>query len=1114
MKKNVHVHGLFYKIMKISLMQFFLALVFAGISFAHNSFSQELLEKRITLQMQDQTVKTILAKIEQKANVKFMYSPKLIQSQRKASIQASEQSLQNVLEVLLKPLKVKYRAIGSQIVLSLDENTSQASDADDTKKSVSGTVADESGIVLPGVNILIKGSQNGTTTDVNGAFMLDVPDGNSILIFSFVGYAAQEITVGNQSQFSVSLKTDTRGLEEVVVVGYGVQKKSDISGAVSTIAAKEIAQNPSPNLSNSLVGQAAGIIATQRSGEPGNDASNIYIRGIGTTGDASPIYVIDGIVRSSSDFAQLNAGEIQSFSILKDAASAAVFGVRAGNGVILVTTKRGSAGKTQFSYSANFGVQQRTRTPKYLNAFDLGTLYNEALTNQGKAPLYSDADLQKYKDQSDPDRYPSSDWMSLLRKTAPISQHNLSVNGGTEKIRYATSLSYVSQDGVMPSNNFKRYNFRSNIDADVTKTTRFSFDLAGRSEQTKSLSTPVSQIFQRLSSTPTNRYPITYTNGLYPNGPSYILLPENGYSKKGVTAFRGRMQVQQQIPFVPGLSLKAIASYDKTLTDTKIWVHPVTPFYTLLADGTYRKEPLGANSLSQDHYDDQSVTLETHINYEKQINRSKISALVLYTQTRQNWNDISAYREKYTIGIDELNFGPAANRNNGGYSGSSGRKGVVGRVNFSHNDKYSLETSFRADGSEQFAAGKRWGVFPSISGAWVISQEHFLQSVKNIDYIKLRGSYGILGNDRIGSARFLYLQSYNASGNAVFGDGDVQQAIAEGNLANPNVTWETVKKLDFGLDATLFQGKLTATIDYFYDKRSDVLGYRNASTPALLGIGLPVENIAKVNNKGIEMTLGHSHTLSNGLRYSMSANMTFARNKIIFIDEPASTNSNIKRTGKPLGTEFGFHSLGIFQTQAEVDAAPKQIRETGPGDIRYEDVNKDGKIDDDDRTAIGRANTPEIIFGYNGRVNFKNFEFAFLFQGATHVNQWYRGESAWPFFVGAGAFQQNLDRWTPTNTGASEPRVLANVTNMNHFDNSSFWLKNASYIRLKNIELAYNFPKTLIGKSFIQGLRIFVNANNVVTWSRIKNFDPENGSDRGWGYPQLRIFNAGLSLQF
>ena len=984
-------------------------------------------------------------------------------------------------------------------------------------EAISGTVIDNSGQPIPGASIIVKGTTTGTSTDFDGNFTINASPAN-VLLVSYIGYAPQEISVGSQKTINITLQEDVAKLDEVVVLGYGTQKRSDISGSVSEIAQKEIAKNPTPNLSNALVGQTSGIIATQRSGEPGRDGSNIFIRGIGTTGDASPIYVIDGIVRTARDFSQLNSNEIESFSILKDAASSAVFGMRAGNGVVLVTTKRGKEGKMQIEFSSSLGVQERTRDPEYLGSYEYSMLYNEALMNQGQEPIYSDEDLQKFKDGSNPDTHPDADWYSVLNKTALVKTHNISATGGSEKIRYATSFGFLDQNGIIPADNFKRYNFRSNIDADVTNTTKLSFDISGRDEKINSIGNP--EVFRWLTSTAPNKTPIQWSNGDYSSGPAYLTLSENGYRKEGNQVFKGRIQIEQQLP-VEGLSLKAIASYDKTITDKKNWSFIKIPFSSRSSDGTFVEQPSGADaasSLYQDHNDYQSVTLQTHLNYTRTFGKSDISGLLLYTQTKESWNFLSAFRDSYTLAIDEIDFGGTANRNNRGYSGTSGRQGVVGRLNWSYNDKYILEGSFRTDGSEQFAPGKRWGFFPSGSAAYVISKEPFLENSSTIDLLKLRGSYGVLGNDRIGGQRFLYLQSYNVNGTAVFGNGDVQQAILEGNLANPDVTWETVKKLNLGLDAILWKGLLSVNVDVFSDKRSDILGSRNLTVPGLLGVGLPVENLAKVNNKGFEIELGHRNRISDALRYTMNANFTFAKNKIVYIDEPETDNANIRRTGLPLGTQFGLRSLGLFQTQEEVDNAPTHFADTAPGDIRYADINgpdgvPDGKIDDFDREAIGVSNTPQIIFGYRGNLEYKNFEFSFLFQGATKVNQYYSGEAAWPFFLGtSGAYKANLDRWTPTNTDASEPRVLIEATN-NH-RGSSFWLRDASYLRLKNVELAYNVPVQNFTNNLIQGIRLYVNANNVATWSKIKNFDPENSQDRGWGYPQLRIWNVGLNVKF
>mgnify|MGYP003647421108 FL=1 len=462
--------------------------------------------------------------------------------------------------------------------------------------------------------------------------------------------------------------------------------------------------------------------------------------------------------------------------------------------------------------------------------------------------------------------------------------------------------------------------------------------------------------------------------------------------------FKGRIQIEQQLP-VEGLSLKAIASYDKTITDKKNWSFIKIPFSSRSSDGTFVEQPSGADaasSLYQDHNDYQSVTLQTHLNYTRTSGKSDISGLLLYTQTKESWNFLSAFRDSYTLAIDEIDFGGTANRNNRGYSGTSGRQGVVGRLNWSYNDKYILEGSFRTDGSEQFAPGKRWGFFPSGSAAYVISKEPFLENSSTIDLLKLRGSYGVLGNDRIGGQRFLYLQSYNVNGTAVFGNADVQQAILEGNLANPDVTWETVKKLNLGLDAILWKGLLSVNLDIFSDKRSDILGSRNLTVPGLLGVGLPVENLAKVDNKGFEIELGHRNRISDELRYSMNANFKIFHPhnsevvEALMDNVEIIDNANIRRTGLPLGTQFGLRALGLFQTQEEVDNAPTHFADTAPGDIRYADINgpdgvPDGKIDDFDREAIGVSNTPQIIFGYRGNLEYKNFEFSFLFQGATKV---------------------------------------------------------------------------------------------------------------------------------
>lgn len=1133
MKKPVVKQRLLIRIMKITLFQFVLATIFSSVTLANNVAGQGKLDTKITITISDMNLGSALSKIEKKVNVKFSYNSRMAQLNQKVNVNADDEPLSNLLNKILKPLNINYSEINNQIVLHKESAFDENTNTDYTKKNQLGTVVaeitikgkitDGQGAPLPGATVLVKNTNKSTTTDFDGNYTITASE-TDILIFSYIGYITKEIAISGQTTINVTLNEDISKLEEVVVVGYGTQKRSDISGSVSQISQEKIAKNPTANISNALVGQTTGIIARQTTGEPGRDDSDIFIRGIGTMGNASPIYVIDGIVSSARDFSQLNSSEISSFSILKDAASAAVFGVRGGNGVILVTTKRGKEGKMQISFSSNYGIQERTRDPEFLGSYEYAKLYNEARTNNGNPVVYSDADLQKFLDGSDPDGHPSVNWMSVLNKTSAIRTNSLSASGGSDKIRYATSVSLLDQDGLLDTDNFRRVNFRSNIDADVTNTTKLSFDVSGRDEKINSVAG--TEVFRWLVSAKPDLAPIKFSNGGYSGGPSYLTLPENGYRKRKNQVFHGRIQIEQQLP-IDGLSAKGIISYDKTFTDNKDWSFIKIPFYSYnKTNGTFEESLYGANgpsSLYQDHNDYQSLTYEAHLNYKKKIGKNDFTGLVLYTQTEEKWDFSSARRQDFKLAIDEMRFGSAATRENDGVSGGSGRQGVVGRLNWTYNEKYILEGSFRADASEQFAPGNRWGYFPSGSFAYIISKEDFLQNATYLDFLKLRGSYGVLGNDRLRldnrDQRFLYLQQYNGGESSVFGEANVQQTIVEGRLPSPDVTWETVKKLNLGFDARFWNNKLSVTFDYFNDKRSDILWRRDLSVPSLFGASLPIENLAKVDNKGFEIELGHKNHINQDLSYAINGNFTYTKNKIIYQDEAATDNLNIQRTGQPIGSQQGLIATGLFQSQDEIDNAPPQYNDVlAPGDIRYADINgpdgvPDGVVDRYDETMIGGSFAPEIIYGFNGSLQYKNLELSFLFQGAGRIKQSYGGEAAVPFFLGTGpAYKHNLDRWTPDNPNASEPRVLLDGSQNRR--GSTFWLKDASYLRLKNVEIAYNVPVKSLKQNLIQSARIYVNANNVFTWTKIENFDPENSQGRGWGYPQLRIWNVGLNVNF
>jgi TonB-linked SusC/RagA family outer membrane protein len=1127
MKKKIL--RLFMMVSRFTFYGTLLQLLFLSLVFASKIDAQEITsikKAEINVAFNQSSLIEVFSTIEANTSYEFIYfSPDLRTAEEKFDLRKKKVTVADLLLKLSEQYQLAFKQVNNSIVVRRlgEERSGIDKSLEILIQGITITgrvISHEDNTGLPGVNVIVMGTSQGTVTDIDGNYTLEVPDAESVLVFSSVGFIQEEVAVGNKTVIDMVLTPDITALDEIVVIGYGEQKLSDISGSVSTVSAEKIAQSPVPNLSNSLVGQAAGIIATQPTGEPGNDNATILIRGAATTGGRNPLYVIDGIERSASDFFQLNPSEVESVSILKDAASAAVFGMRAGNGVILVTTKRGNAGRLQISFNGSYGVQERTREPEFLNSYEYALLRNEALANSGLPPDFTDGDIQKYLDGSSPDTHPDTDWFDLLRDSAPMQQYNLSANGGTENIQYATSLSFLNQDGITKSDNFKRYNFRSNIDANVTNTTRFSFDISYRKQKRLSLGKG-DELFRWLNTQP-NKYPLEFSNGGLASGPAYISATENGYRRNEVEALRTRIQLHQQLPFIDGLSFKIIGAYDNTQTDNKNWYYPVVPFYVADGSGNLIEQPLPANSLDVNRNDGQALTFQTHLNYDKTFGKLDLSALVLYSQTEEWWEYISGHREGYTIGIDELNFGGTVNRNNSGYSGSSGRQGVVGRLNLAYAGKYIFETSVRVDGSEQFAPDQRWGVFPSISGAYVISEESFMDNITFFDFLKLRASYGELGNDQIGGSRFLYLQSYNINAGsypyAVFGDDNVYPIITEGSLANPNVTWETVKKLDIGFDAFFLDSRLTFTFDYFNEKRSDILGRRNLTVPDFFGISLPVENLNRVDNRGFEMSLGYSDQTAGGLYYSVNANLTHARNEVVYIDEPEDINPNLSQIGHPIGTGFGYEALGIFQTQSEVDNWATQLGDTAPGDIKMADINEDGEINELDRVAIGvssgAANVPEYIMGLNGTLKYKNFEFSFLFQGATSVNQYTCCEGTWPFYGDAAVVKTNLDYWTPENTDAPNPRILVYPTGNLNYASSSFWMKDASYLRLKNIELAYNAPQGFLGQRFIRGLRIYVNANNVAIWTKIKNWDPEYADDRYWSYPQLRIWNGGIQLTF
>ncbi|MBD0257371.1 MAG: TonB-dependent receptor, partial [Cytophagales bacterium] len=921
---------------------------------------------------QARTLRDVLQEIKQQYGVNFVCKGDLLDN-KTAGLPGGrdKQRVETVLKAVLEPLNLSFSKMDNKVYLILRKEDNGPEPAkgelpgpesrlnDDSTgagfRSLSGSridvdvrgkVTDDKDEPLVGVNVTVKGTTLGTTSNPDGTYRLSVPEG-STLVFSFIGYAPEEVALGNRTTIDVRLVADIKSLQEVVVVGYGQRKKANYTGSVASIDSKELLQAPVANVGNALVGRLPGLVGVQRSGEPGSDGSQLLIRGLSTTGDSNPLVVVDGIPR---DFTQIDPNEIETITVLKDAASAAVFGVRGANGVILVTTKRGKAGKTSLSLSARTDFQSPTRMPEFLGSYDMAVLLNEARRNSGEAELYSPEALEAFRTGSNPDVYPNTDWAKeTLKPYAPQQQYNLSLSGGGEKVRYFVSAGYLNQKGLYDANFFKRYNFRSNIDVDATPTTRLSVDVSGRVEDRNYPGQAANQLFMSIMRNQPTAVAY-FANGLPGNYIGQNPAEEarnSGYLRRVNNVLLGNLVVTQQLPFVSGLSLKGVFAADRSYLNEKHWTLPITLYNYNANTDAYTSVRKGADPALNERFDQySSLTAEAHLNYARTFGRHDLGALVLYTQTHYQANGISARRVNYSFSsVDQIFAGPGANQTNNGSADERARRGYVGRLTYAYDSRYLFEANFRVDGSENFPARSRWGFFPSLSAGWRVSEERFFrEALPLFDNLKVRASWGQLGNDALldesrNPQRFAYLASYGF-GNPYAFNNQLVQSIREGRLPSTFITWEKAVNTNVGLEGSLWRGLLGFEVDYFYKRTRDILAPRNLSVPATVGATLPFENIGIVDNRGFEVVLSHRNTLGP-VGYLVGGNVTFAKNKIVEIDEPENVNPNLRRTGRPIGQYFGYRAIGLFGADDLADA-PGQPNAVSAGDIRYADTNGDG----------------------------------------------------------------------------------------------------------------------------------------------------------------------------
>lgn len=1120
-------------------------------------FSVQLLfaqpTKKIDLSLRNATLKEFLSAIEKQTDYTFMYSNIDIKNDKDINIDVKQTSLDAALKQILIPKKIRFEFAGSQIILKQIKSTDPEIVTQYANIKVTGSVTDDQGEPLIGVSIMLQGSSVGTVTDADGNFTINAIDDNSRLKFSYVGYNDQIITIGKQRSISVVMGESSKALEEVVVVGYGIVKKTSLTAAVSTLKGSDVAAKPVTNLSNTFVGNVAGIIAQQSSGEPGIDGSALRIRGTSTTGNGDPLLIVDGVPRS---FSNLDPNSIESFTVLKDAAAVAPYGMGGANGVILITTKRGKTDAPTLSYNGYVGIQNPTRMPKMVNSYQYALLQNEGAKNSGLLNLpFSDQQIEQYKKTVDgaadanPDMYPNSRGLrEVLQRNSIITQHNLELSGGNEFVKYYASIGYQRADGQFETIWSNRYNGQLSIDIQATKTTKVSasvtgyvtqynfpgkvwFEAGNINEMYTSANGGI--MYQGFRTPPTSA--IYYSNGLWGSyiGKSLVgYVYESGYSKRDETQIYTTFSIEQQLPFLKGLSVKGLVSYDPQTYNRKVWQTPVLSYAPDFSTdpATYNEvyTEFSKPQLNEEYSDRKAFTYQAHINYANKFGVHDISLLAVAEAREQKNKSLSAERKNFPLDIDEIGMGGVGQSdiNNNGSSWRSAQAGFVFRGAYNYDGKYFVELAGRYDGSYYFAPGKRWGFFPSASLAWNISQEKFIADKYSwIDMIKLRTSYGASGS--LAGSDFQYLSGYGLYGNSAFFNSSPSIGIYEKTpQANIEITWEKAKKFNIGTDISLLNRLFTLQFDYFYERRSDMLWEPQVLVPEEYGTKMPQVNSAKMSNQGIEFEVGSIYKVNKDLVLQFRGNFTYAKNKMIEMFETSSTynNPNRRRTGRPWGTQFGYKALGYFTPDdftsdgklkpgiASIPDAPVQ-----PGDLKYEDQNGDGIINSNDETVIGHPNgMPQIIYGFTPSISYKGFDVSFLFQGAARISLPVGGSLVQPFDQQGSATELAFrDHWTPDNTNALYPRVYSNQPDYNT-TYSSWWCRDASYLRLKNMEIGYTLPMSITQKMSIQRVRAYVSGQNLWTWTpHIKEtLDPEAQSSNGQYYYQQQVFSFGLNVTF
>jgi TonB-dependent starch-binding outer membrane protein SusC len=1150
MKKNLFLNrvrgylALNSKAFRVMRLTFYLLLltIFQGI--AANSYSQNT---KLSFKLNDVKVKDVLNVIEEKSEFYFLFNSKLVDVERMVDINVSNQQVDKILSSLFSGTNVGFTVMDRQIILQPIVEVSELTTSMQQQIKVTGKITDATnGETLPGVNIVVKGTTSGTLTDMDGVYSINVTGRKTTLIFSFVGYNSQEIVVGDKTVIDIALKATMTDLDEVVVVGYGTQKRTSVVGAVASVGGEKLTTVPAMNVSNAISGMIPGATIMQTQGEPGQGTPRIQIRGrttMNTDGSTTRLssdaaiapqvlVVIDGVPGRSMD--EIDPNDIESLSVLKDA-SAAIYGAQAANGVILIKTKSGKEGKPRLNYQFYQGFMTPTLTPEVCNASEYATMLSEYQVYEGKARTYTDSDIELYKNGKDPWGHPNTNWYGeLIKDWTSTSKHNVTLDGGAKGMNYYVSFGYKTDDAMYKasSTKYKQYNVRTKLDMPVTDWLKTGVELAGflndRVYPYKSADAIVGQS-TRLTPTTWAYWPTGEPGPDIEYGDNPVVTSTFAGGKNDQKTYRllSTFNATVTVPFVKGLSFTGSYNYDLTNYYQKAFYKPWILYYpnwseaTRNSDGYVTAMPLtptsrGLSSPENTERYNRTInqTAMVNANYNRKFGDHTISLFGGYEQYQSDYNYFQAYRKYYISDvIQTMDAGNSKDQTISGTATIYARKSYIGRASYDYKGKYLAEFVFRADASLKFPTSDRWGYFPALMVGWRASEEDFWKNnFSFVNYFKLRGSYGQMGSDPGNS--FQYMDKYPISTGMTFGTGgSVETAVGSATVANTRITWERQTSYNLGFDSKFANDLFSLNAEFFYQRRDHILVAKNASVPNFTGLSLPQQNIGIVDNRGFELEGGYHKAINKDWRIDVSANFSYNHNKVVYMDEPATSETWQQLTGHSFAAWLMYDAIGIYKDAAQVAATP-HVTGAKAGDVIFRDVSGDGTIDGDDRILFDKVDAPETYYGASVNVNYKAFSLTVQIQGTGKFlkNSQYdnrRGE--------AGNYYkwQYTNRWTSTNTNTNIARAY-NRDDLYWSPDvrmSDYWLQNTAFCRLKNVVLNYTIPAKYYQKIGLNKATIYVTGNNLaLLWSATKKWDPETNNPGV--YPTMKTIAIGANITF